>query len=134
MPRLYTGDIEGAFWMGIQPSDDPTFFGRDPECIFKNDNDEIPDQLEYEFEFSDLPKIQKGIDITKALLYDHHDQLEEILSRPAYSVGFVAEELKVGEDVAKMLVKNWARLKLGEQILDCVIKNGSCSFIADLNS
>ena len=27
MGRYYHGDIEGKFWFGVQPSDDPKFFG-----------------------------------------------------------------------------------------------------------
>jgi hypothetical protein len=131
MARAYTGDISGHFWSGIQRSDDPTFFGRDPECIFEGES-EKPVKLYYEFEFSDRDKVQSAIHLLEELIGDDANRLWFILSRPAYSVGLTADELGVSEERALFLIKNYVRLSLGFEILSCLIRKGECCFHADL--
>jgi hypothetical protein len=122
MGRYYSGDIEGKFWFGIQPSNDASFFGG---------TQLDPSSIDYHFDESDLDDIQCGIrecedhlgkwkSALDAFLAAHHDWNDEML----IAAGFPAEK------IADLLVW-YARLELGEKILNCVKKNGVCRFEAE---
>lgn len=49
MGRMYTGDIEGKFWFGIQPSNDAERFGAHENSVISygvDDNDECRERLQ----------------------------------------------------------------------------------------
>ncbi len=124
MGRYYRGDIEGKFWFGIQSSDDASFFG----------GEELePNYLSYYFDEDDLPEIEEGIKECKKELGEYEEKLDKLFEKVGgYNIKDVAEELGIKEDKVNKLLEWYARLELGEKILDCVKENGQCSFEAEL--
>ncbi len=123
MGRYYTGDIEGKFWFGVQNSNDADFFGSTGYA---------PGFLEYYFEEDGIGEINDGIAQCLSVLGDNKSKLD------AY---FALQELWNDETVSKAtgipvkkvreLLIWYARLELGQKILDCVKKNGRCEFQAE---
>ena len=124
MGRYYSGDIEGKFWFGVQDSSDADFFG----VIGRE-----PNYLEYEFGKENLKDIKKGIKACKKELGGYKKKLDDFFDRESgYNDSMVAKALGVSESRAKHLLMWYARLELGEKILDSVEKVGQCHFEAEL--
>ncbi len=134
MGRYYSGDIEGKFWVGVQESNDASFFGG-------NEND--PSYIEYYFSNDDLPDIKKGIAKCKKHLGENREKLETFFAENnSYSYAQLSECLGIGNDEndyngftipAVQEVLTWyARLELGKKILKCVEEKGECNFDAGL--
>ena len=138
MGRYYNGDIEGKFWFGIQSSDDADFFGVQGEPRFYN----------YYFEKEDLPKIEEGIKKCKDALGSLLEPLNKFFKeKDSYNDKMLVDYLNERrKDIFPYLDKSdnfnekevisylewYARLKLGNEILDCVKKQGECDFEAEL--
>ena len=124
MGRYYTGDIEGKFWFGVQASDDASFFG----------GEEIePNYLEYYFDETRLSAIAEGIAECKKQLGDHLSKLTAFFNQNnGYSDGELMQYLDVDAEKKQRLLVWYARLELGEKILACVQRSGSCTFEAEL--
>ena len=124
MGRYYHGDIEGKFWFGIQPSDDPEFFGAERQ---------EPEFISYYTE--DLESIAAGIDICKNKLGKYYNDIckfyTEVVSDPKYAQT-LTEWLDVNEQTADHLMCWYARLELGEKMYKQVKENGSCSIEAEV--
>jgi hypothetical protein len=124
MGRYYTGDIEGKFWFGVQNSNDADCFGSTGYA---------PALLEYYFEEDGIGAIDDGIAQCLNVLGDNKSKLDAYFARQepwndetvSKATGMPVK--KVGE-----LLVWYARLELGQKILDCVKKNGSCQFQAEL--
>jgi len=124
MGRYYSGDIEGKFWFGVQDSDDASFFGGEQS---------EPSYLDYYFDKSHLPAIRAGIARCLAKLGGHRKKLDTFFKgHPSYNDKTLGEALGVPEDEAHGLLEWYARLELGEKILQCVEKQGACQFEAEL--
>ena len=123
MGRYYNGDINGKFWFGIQSSDDADSFGV---------MGEQPSILNYYFDESDLDKVQMGIEDCKTKLGEYKVILDKFFKKNnVYNNGMLAEELKISEKKVKLLLKNYARLELGNKIKECLKEQGSCEFTAE---
>lgn len=133
MGRYYTGDIEGKFWFGVQPSDDADFFG--------GQHGE-PNYIVYNFTADDLPDIQIGIDQCIKALGENKAKLDTFFGEGGKGYGgyndeMVAEELELppsneawNTHVSDVL--GWyARLELGEEIRASVVGTGYCNFEAE---
>ena len=124
MGRYYHGDIEGKFWFGVQPSDDPKFFGAE---------EEEPDFISYYTE--DLEAIEYGIKSCKAHLgkyyKDVHHFFTVIVNDPNYAQR-LNEWLNISESEADNLMGWYARLELGEKMYNQVKEHGSCSIQAEI--
>tara|TARA_R100001244_G_C5135426_1_gene126756 strand:+ start:460 stop:843 length:384 start_codon:yes stop_codon:yes gene_type:complete len=127
MGRYYTGDIEGKFWFGVQCSTDANFFGGE---------EYQPEEMNYYFQKDDLNTIKEGIKTCKDVLGKNKKRLDTFFEK---SNGINDEILQKHWDKHYKQPINvnheleWhARLLLGEQILECVEKEGSCSFTAEL--
>ncbi|MEB3215569.1 MAG: hypothetical protein VKN72_04800 [Nostocales cyanobacterium 94392] len=124
MGRYYSGDIEGKFWFGIQSSDDASFFGG---------QETEPQVLNYYFDIDDLPKIKKGIATCEKKLGSNKKRLDKFFAnRQGYNNKELADYLKDEEEKVATLLVWYARLALGQKILECVKKQGDCSFDAEL--
>lgn len=119
MGRYYSGDIEGKFWVAVQPSDDADFFGVEGRR---------PDRLEYYFDTDNLKDINTGIRQCKDMLGDYKQKIDQFFKE---NMGYNDEMLKKA-GIKPSLIQWYARLELGKKILKCVKDNGYCSFEAEL--
>lgn len=126
MGRYYNGDIEGKFWFGVQSSDDGDFFGSKGE--------EPNTFLNYHFSKDDhLKDIKKGIKECEKELGTWKEKLDKFFKdNNGYNAKMIEDQLELKEEKSKELLEWYARLELGNQILECVMKQGECSFEAEL--
>ena len=135
MGRYYNGDIEGKFWFAVQSSDDADFFGQQGQARF----------LDYYFDAEDLPKIEEGIKKCKDYLGSLLETLNKFFKENnGYTHKILADYLnehfsskdlptpKFTEQGVKHYLEWYARLELGNQILECVKEKGECQFEAEL--
>ena len=127
MGRYYSGDIEGKFWFGIQSSTDAEFFGGEGYQ---------PEEMNYWFEKSDLDTIKEGIKICKDKLSKNKKRLDKFFdTNDGYNDSILhdywckeyQDHINVNRDL-----QWYARLLLGEQILEFVEEDDSCAFTAEL--
>lgn len=124
MGRYYHGDIEGKFWFAVQSSDDASFFGADGY---------VPDELHYHFYSEHIPQIKEGISDCTKVLGTHKVSLDDYFQEGVgYNDEMISKHLKVKVENVKEILRWYARLELGQKILDCVEEQGSCSFVAEL--
>lgn len=124
MRRYYSGDIEGKFWFGIQSSDDASFFGG--QCS-------EPTYLECYFDENDKQDICEGITKCKVALGKYEGMLTDFFANhTSYNDKELSRYLHTTQKNLTKMLKWFARLELGEKILDCVKKNGECHFDAEL--
>ena len=126
MGRYYNGDIEGKFWFGVQSSDDADFFGS---------KGEEPNQfLDYHFTKDEhLKDIKKGIKECEKELGTWKEKLDKFFKdNNGYNDKMIEDQLGLKKEKSKELLEWYARLELGNQILECVMKQGDCSFEAEL--
>lgn len=135
MGRYYNGDIKGKFWVAVQDSDDADHFGVCGEEMIDEDGDPSG-YLSYHFTTKNIPDIEIGIQICEAELGEDKVNVDAFFEEGGpgymgYNNQMLSEYLGVEKDVREIL-ENYARLKLGKQILEYVNLNGSCSFRAEL--
>jgi hypothetical protein len=131
MGRYYDGDIHGKFWFAVQSSRDAIHFGG---------REELEDQEAfYYFNTDDLDSINKGIQEVTEFLGENKALLDKFFDEPrGYNDQMIADLLGITgteEQVKMKTLANlvaYARLGLGEQIRNCVIETGECSFSAEL--
>jgi len=124
MGRYYHGDIEGKFMFAVQESDDASFFGVEGY---------VPDELHYTFSVIHVPKIKKAIDECYKQLGGNKLSLDKYFDeRMGWNDEDLAKYLDTDKDSVKPILKWYARLELGEKILNCVEENGMCRFTAEL--
>ena len=126
MGRYYNGDIEGKFWFGVQSSDDGDFFGskgQEPNTF-----------LNYHFTKDEhLKDIKKGIKECEKELGTWKEKLDKFFKdNNGYNDKMIEDQLGLKEEKSRELLEWYARLELGNQILECVMKQGDCSFEAEL--
>ena len=119
MGRYYSGDIEGKFWFAVQSSIAADRFG-----VSHNE----PNYVEYYYEEDDLEGVEEEIkNIEEGLgdklqlidkFFDEHDSYNDVMLTDA---GITKEELS-----------EYADLRLGRKIRDCIKETGCCSFTAEL--
>ena len=123
MGRYYDGDIEGKFWFGVQSSNDADFFGV---------TGERPAYLHYCFGKGDLLKIQSGIDKCLEELGEEKSKIDKFFDgNEGYTTEMLSDVLNSPEEKIKDLLEWYARLELGNEILECVKENNKCSFSAE---
>ena len=123
MGRYYNGDIEGKFWFGVQASNDANFFGVEGQAP----------HLDYYFGKNDLPKIQSGVDTCLKHLGDMKAKLDKFFDeREMYNKELLEDALDISKEETERFLEWYARLQLGNEILECVKKYNECSFSAEL--
>jgi hypothetical protein len=129
MGRYYNGDIQGKFWFGVQSSDDAEFFGAQGS---------EPNYINYYLD--DIEQVELGVKKCLMALQQNKDRLKAFFDilEFGYNDEMIASYWKKEfgialseKEVREMLV--WfARLELGEKILNCMKEHGECSFTAEL--
>jgi len=128
MGRYYHGDIEGKFWVAVQPSDDADFFGVSGYHNYLN----------YSFETEDLDKIKKGIEECKTKLGVAKKILDEFFdTENGWNDEMIKKHFKEKHKInlkgsVTDLLGWYARLELGEKIKKCVEDKGHCEFEAEV--
>ena len=128
MGRYYSGDIEGKFWFGVQSSDDGEFFGareRDPNFV-----DYVVEEIE---------PVKEGIKECHEALGENLHRLDDFFEENrGYNDEMIVKwykekyDKKITEGDIMDMLKWYARLRLGEQIHDCMVKKGFCEFNAEM--
>ena len=118
MGRYYNGDIEGKFWFAVQPSNDADFFGVEGRT----------DYLEYYYTNDDIESIEKGIATCLETLGDNKEKFDKFFERENGYNDQMLNEAGLNRD----LLEWYARLKLGEKILNKVKETGECVFQAEI--
>jgi len=125
MGRYYDGDIEGKFWFGVQASDAPERFG----CKYKGEDEAIIkyyiDKESIEMVKEEIATIEKNLGKYKILLDSFFD------TSNGYNYEMIQEALKISKTKVRELLVEYADLKLGNQILQCLIVNGFCNIEAE---
>ena len=124
MGRYYHGDIEGKFWFAVQPSDDGEYFGMEQQ---------EPSHIPYYSD--DLELAEEGVKECKAKLRGYLTKMNKFFKRPGGGYNeeiTLAEALEISEDRTAHLLKWYARLTLGKNIVKCIKEEGSCGYEAYL--
>jgi len=130
MGRYYDGDINGKFWFAVQSSEDADFFGVQGEARF----------LSYYFDEDNKKDVHRGLLECDRHLGKYRKILDEFFeSREGYNNKTLAEYLnekahptKHTEEGVRYYLEWYARHMLGKKIYDCILKQGDCSFEAEL--
>ena len=124
MGRYYSGDIEGKFWFGVQPSDSADRFG-----VVGNE----PQYLDYWFQKDDLPSVQEELERINKQFGEDFKRIEAFFAdRQSYNDKELAEYLGTAEPFARQLLREYADYELGKKIEKSIIDKGECSFEAEL--
>lgn len=119
MGRYYSGDINGKFWFGLQSSIAADRFG----VPYSE-----PNYVTYFYGDEDLVGVVEEINNITELLGDKLKVIEDFFKdREGYNDKTLEEA-----GISKKELEDYADLCLGIQIRDCIIKNGECSFDAEL--
>lgn len=121
MGRYYYGDIEGKFWVAVQPSDAADRFGVEGEP---------PPLLEYYFDQEDKQKVIDEINVIETTI--GKEKLEILDKAYGNDKSCNSEDLNLTETEFRLLISEYADLLLGRQILDCLNEKGYCRFTAEL--
>ena len=124
MGRYYWGDIEGKFWFAIQGSDAADRFG----CEGIYNKEEYV--LEYDFNEDHLPLVEAELTKLEKNLKVHKPLLDEFFKegRGYNNVDLIPIlNVKTEEEVRKIL-SDYADLRLGIKIRDCIKEQGTCYF------
>ena len=131
MGRYYDGDIKGKFWFGVQASDDADFFGVEGYQ---------PNYLEYNFDTDNLPDIEQGVQNCLTELGENKERLDKFFDslEHGYNDDMIRKHwverygVELDDKEIGNLLKWYARLELGQKILNCVKETGACNFMAEL--
>jgi 23S rRNA maturation-related 3'-5' exoribonuclease YhaM len=119
MGRYYTGDIEGKFWFALQSSNAATRFGG---------IETEPAYLDYYFDEDQLEEVEAEIKNIEKSLGDKVKILETFFEK---NNGYTDISInKLGVSMNEL--RDYADLKLGIKIRDCIKESGQCSFQAEL--
>jgi len=121
MGRYYNGDIEGKFWFAVQSSDDGEYFGMR----------ESQNYIEYYSD--DLETAKEGVQECLNTLGKYKEEIDKYFTEySSYTDEKLAEALDISLDKLKEMLVWYARLELGNQIVDCIKEQGSCYYQAEL--
>ena len=119
MGRYYSGDIEGKFWFGLQPSNAASRFGG---------QEFEPQYIEYYFNEDDLAKVDEEIEEIITTLGDKKKIIDDFFEGKISYKDEDLEAIGITEDI----LRDYADLKLGIQIRDKIEASGQCCFQAEL--
>ena len=119
MGRYYSGDIEGKFWFALQDSNAADRFG----SIGTE-----PEYLNYYYFTEHLPKVEEEIDRIEKALGDKLQVIEDFFKvHDGYN-----DEMLNKAGITKAELREYADLRLGKKIRDCIKEQGACIFTAEL--
>lgn len=124
MGRYYRGDIEGKFMFAVQSSNAADRFGV---------KGTVPNHLEYFFDSGDLESVNKELKKIEDYLGHYLGLFDAFFKKnPIYRIEDLAQEYDLEVPKARSLLIQYADYHLGIEIRDCIIKEGSCQFEAEL--
>ena len=125
MGRYYEGDIEGKFWFAVQSSNDADYFGVN--------GIEPNDYLYYHYDETHLPDIKEGIEDCLLNLGKWKNKLDKFFNNNGtYNDQMLKDQIGLSKDEESHVIEWYARLRLGQEILECVERQGECDFKAEL--
>ncbi len=125
MGREYKGDIEGKMWVTVQPSNDADNFG----VIGEPSGD-----LHYHFNEDNIRGINKELakcrTLMEAIGTDSLEIMDRYFNKHRTESHQALDDLviKIGDTEYKKLTEYYARIELGEKILECIRDNDECNF------
>ena len=119
MGRYYSGMIEGKFWFGLQPSNAAGRFGGE---------EREPQYIEYYFDEEHLKEVNEEIEEIITTLGDKKKIIDDFFEGKISYKDEDLEAIGITEDI----LRDYADLKLGIQIRDCIVEKGHCNFDAEL--
>lgn len=117
MGRYYSGNnnIEGKFWFGVQSSDDPEYFGMEEQSPqFVNYYTDDLEQAE-----KSLKEIIDALGANKKKLDKFFKENNGYNDKMLIDAGFK-------EDSLHRLIELYARITLGQKIVDAIKADGYC--------
>jgi hypothetical protein len=151
MGRYYFGDIEGKFWFGIQDSNDADFFGVEGYPIIHesesdiesgseksssdSDSDSEPEynEIAYDFEKEHIDLVKEGIEKCIIQIKEYKTKLDTFFNiHNSYTHDQLVQELNIDKDKIHDILEWYARLILGEKILNCLLEKEQCHFGCEL--
>lgn len=130
MGRYYDGDISGKFWFGVQSSDDADYFGVEGTQ---------PSYIEYYFDKDNLADVEKGVSYCREVLGDNLERLDKFFNtRQSYNDDMIKEvwlndyKTELSDMDINVMLQWYARLDLGDKILDRLREYGECQFRAEV--
>ena len=128
MGRYYHGDIEGKFWFAIQSSDAPARFG-----AYENE----PNYVNYYLD--DLNTVHSELNKIKKNMENNIERLDDFFAQTnGYNKKMIIDWYKkeyketIDEEEVYDMLSEYADYQLGNQIYECIKKNGSCSIEAEI--
>ncbi len=123
MGRYISGDIEMKLWFGFQYSDAADRFGV---------TGVQPEELYYYFETKDLETIEEELkNIEDTISLENIEKLRNFFENiNGYNDKILNEAGLL--NIWEKHKRDYADYELGKEIRDCIIKNGSCEFTAEL--
>jgi hypothetical protein len=118
MGRYYNGDIQGKFWFAVQSSNSADRFGV---------TGYEPAYLDYWFDEDNLEAVEEEIKNIEESLGNKLKIIEDFFEK---NNGYTDVMLKKA-DITEDELSEYADLKLGIQIRDCIKESGQCSFQAE---
>ena len=119
MGRYYSGDIEGKFWFALQSSNAASRFGGE---------ESEPSYIDYYFDENQLEEVEAEIKNIEDSLGNKIQILENFFKENNGYTDVSINKLGVSMDE----LREYADLKLGIKIRDCIKESGQCSFQAEL--
>jgi hypothetical protein len=119
MGRYFTGEIEGKFWFGVQSSIAADRFG-----VTHSE----PNYVSYWYQEEDLQGVEDEIKVIEDNLGNKIEVMDKFFDSVCSYTDEQLEELGISRDN----LSEYADLKLGIKIRDCIKENGGCSFNAEL--
>jgi hypothetical protein len=119
MGRYYSGDIEGKFWFGLQPSNAAGRFGGE---------EYEPQYIDYYFDKEHLEEVNEEIEEIITTLGDKKKIIDDFFESKTGYNDKELEAIGITEDI----LRDYADLKLGIKIRDCIVEKGQCCFQAEL--
>lgn len=122
MGRHYYGDIEGKFWFGTQPSNAGDRFGQ---------SSMQPQHLEYYYEEAHLESVEAEIKVITETLGDWLGKLDKFFEETSVYNDEIVTNYGLDLEEFNLKLKDYADLRLGVQIRDCIKELGYCNFDAE---
>lgn len=119
MGRYYSGMIEGKFWFALQSSTAADRFG----VPYSE-----PSFVEYYYTQDNLKGVEDEIQAIRDVLLNKEKILDDFFSEAG---GYTDEDI-TNLGVSKSDLSDYADLKLGIKIRDCIKEEGYCAFDAEL--
>ena len=123
MGRYYNGDIEGKFWVAVQPSDDADFFGQAGEA----------NEINYHFQKENITEVKEKLLECSNVLGNSKPKMDKFFKiNDFYNNEMLYKEYGWTEEETRKNLEWFARYQLGKKIYQHLKDNDECYFSAEL--